>query len=377
MICGGRFKRNGKTVAGKQRFRCLNCGASSSGTRADVSRRAELEAFLAWLLGKKSQTEITGTLTGRSFRRRTQWCWRIEPVIPVTGEIYDQVQIDGIYLGSWSCLIAISGEHVMGWQWCDTEKKVAWAALLARFPPPLVVITDGGSGLASALKEQWPQTLMQRCLVHVARNVRTYLTNRPRTEAGKALLRLSKALTRLASIEEATAWMRQLNTWYSLHGKLVKERTYRGQNTAVPSWVRPTQRWWFTHDRLRKAYRLLERLTHEGFLFTYLEPEHANAQIASSTNRIEGGINTGIRYLLRHHRGMPTEHQKRAVEWFLYTRSENPLPPTKLIRPEHHNPAKKPTRFTPKEEPPGPALYDNHTTTEEGLWTRKGWAGRP
>ena len=79
---------------------------------------------------------------------------------------------------------------MIGWQWCDTEKKTAWAALLRRFPAPRVVIIDGGSGIAAALSDGWSDAAVQRCLVHVQRNVRTYLTGRPRTEAGRALLRL-------------------------------------------------------------------------------------------------------------------------------------------------------------------------------------------
>ena len=32
--------------------------------------------------------------------------------------------------------------------------------------------------------------------------------------------------------------------------------------------------------------------------------------------------------------------------------------------------------LTGDDEPLGPALYDTGLTPEEGLWTRKGWAGR-
>jgi hypothetical protein len=101
-----------------------------------VSRRAELDAFLGWLLGTSNQSAATSFGTARSFRRRTGWCWNIAPEIPVTGEVHDQIQVDGIYVGSWCCLIAVAGDYVLGWQWCDTEKKAAWAALLARFPAP-------------------------------------------------------------------------------------------------------------------------------------------------------------------------------------------------------------------------------------------------
>ena len=186
------------------------------------------------------------------------------------------------------------------------QKKAAWAALLARFPAPTVVITDGGAGIAAALSECWSETAVQRCLVHVQRNVRTYLTGRPRTEAGKALLRLGRALTRITTAPEAAAWLGGLNNWYQENGHLVRARTYRNGTAIVPGWVRANQSWWFTHDRLRKAYRLLERLSRAGTLFTYLHAEHAGLNIAPTTNRIEGARlraecartlkNSGVRY---------------------------------------------------------------------------------
>ena len=46
--------------------------------------------------------------------------------------------------------------------------------------------------------------------------------------------------------------------------------------------------------------------------FTYVE--HGNAR---TTSPLEGGINNGIRHVLRNHRGMIEPHMKRAAEWFL------------------------------------------------------------
>jgi hypothetical protein len=198
-----------------------------------------LDAFLGWLLGTSSQSAAASFGTPRSFRRRTVWCWNIAPEIPVAGEVHDQIQVDGIYVGSWCCLIAVAGDHVLGWQWCDTEKKAAWGALLARFPAPTVVVTDGGSGIAAALSECWGETAVQRCLVHVQRNVRTYLTGRPRTDAGKALLRLGRALTRITTAAEATAWLSGLNDWHQSYGHLVKARTYRN-GSARPGGIPTT-----------------------------------------------------------------------------------------------------------------------------------------
>lgn len=293
-----------------------------------------------------------------------------------TGEVHLQIQMDGIYLGrGWCCLIAIANGKTIAWQWCDSEKKVAWVALLEQLAAPRVVIIDGGSGLAAALKLTWPDTRVQRCLVHVQRNVRTYLTMSPRTDAGKALRSISLALTRLKTREQATKWMQTLQEWHHTHGTMIKERTYPQQAGGHrPKGVKPTQTWWYTHTRLRSAYKLLERLVRSGELFTYLEPEFDGLAVASTTNHIEGGVNTQLRALLCGHRGMPPAHAKRAVEWWLYIHSENPAEPHTLIRPEHHRP--KPANKKIQEETIGPELFGTGLSQTEGLWARKGWAGR-
>lgn len=127
--------------------------ASAAGSRSAYSELYTPEGCSRLCLTRKlAQTEAAqkaGTST-RSFRRRISWCWNIRPRIPVTGELYDHIQLDGIYIGSWCCLVAIAPIKVIGHQWCDTEKRPAWEAFLERFPAPAVVVTDGGAGFLSA-----------------------------------------------------------------------------------------------------------------------------------------------------------------------------------------------------------------------------------
>lgn len=65
--CGGRAKRNGRTSLGSQRWRCTDCGASTTVRCGDTA--AGLEEFLGRLLSKDSQATMPGG--GRSFRSRT------------------------------------------------------------------------------------------------------------------------------------------------------------------------------------------------------------------------------------------------------------------------------------------------------------------
>ena len=69
------------------------------------------------------------------------------PHPPVTGQVHDQIFIDGMHLsGGWVLLIARDREHVLEWQWAANESAQAYTALLERLAPADVVTTDGAAG---------------------------------------------------------------------------------------------------------------------------------------------------------------------------------------------------------------------------------------
>lgn len=322
--------------------------------RPDVVRREQLRRFLRWLVGKASQDAFG---SARSFRRVTAWCWELRPRLSITGEVFDTVVVDGVWIGSWCLLIAVSGTgRVIDWQWAARESQAAWQHLFARIPAPEVLVSDGGSGLRAAATTVWPDTKLQRCVFHLQMNVTRHLTRNPRTDAGKALRVITQHLSDVRDIDAAIRWQVRLHDWWNAFGHLTKERT-----------VYVNGGFGFTHERLRKAWLILRRIARDGHAFTFLIHP-----CPRTTSALEGGINAPLRNLLRHHRGMREEHRRRAAEWFLYLH-------------EHHlrdalSYANTPTE-TPQptitEAPPGPELYGTATTAEEGLWTRTGWAGRP
>ena len=218
----------------------------------------------------------------------------------------------------WCLLVATDDYQTpLAWQWCSTESQAAWEALLRKVPAPLVVICDGGSGVRAAIREQWPDTLTQRCIFHVWMNLRTHLTLRPRTPAGQMLLEIGKRLRQVQTTDEAVAWLQNLNDWHTLYGHLTKERSYAKRRLPGGLWDSPTgKQWWYTHDRLRRAYNLLTDLQRRDHLFTYLQ-----AGGPKTTSRLEGGVNAAIKQTLRLHRGMTIEHQRRAAEWVLIERA--------------------------------------------------------
>lgn len=372
--------KNGKTSAGRTRWRCKNCGSSATQARADVTRRAQLNAFLGWLLGKDSQKSAGGG-TGRSFRFSTAWCWQIEVPQPApTGEVHRQIIVDGTYFNGWCVLIAHNGAHVIGWQWCDKESKAAWVALLQQFPAPDVVVTDGGTGLRAALDQRWKRTRIQRCYFHIRAAVIRHTTLNPRLEAGKEILALTRELMRVQNLDAAAAWMGAYASWEATWEAFLKQRTYPRKGVERPWWAKPNQAWWYTHIRLRRVQGLYRQLIRDQSLFTFLDEDYAAEgarTVERATSRIEGGPNSAIKHLLRHHRGMPEPHARKAVDWLLNSLTEHPYDPWPLAQRHQQKAAETTQQAAPVEEPLGPESYGTAATSEEGLWARSGWAGRP
>lgn len=309
--CGKAMKRNGRTSAGSQRWRCRGCGTSATHSN-DVSGR-ELAAFVGWLLSKESQQSMPGA--GRTFRRRAEALWKIWPMPDVVDEVHRVVYVDGIYLERNLCvLIACTEEHVLSWYLARGETALAWRALLRTIAPPEVVVTDGGSGFASAVAAEWPGTRVQRCAFHAFCQVKRCTTTRPNLQAGRELYQLAKDLLRVETLHQADLWVERLLQWCDFWNDFLNERT------------RADGGWEYTHERLRKARRSLVRLVNDGTLFTYLDPElAAEGPLPSMNNVIEGGVNAQLRDVLRNHRGLKVDRRIKAVYWWCYMRTESPM----------------------------------------------------
>lgn len=338
-----------------------------------------MDVFVGWLLGKLSQREAGGG-TGRSFRARIAWCWNVDVPQPAPPrEVPRQIMVDGTYFSDWCVLIAHDGKDVIAWQWCTEESKTAWGQLIKRLPAPDVVVTDGGAGLRSALDTYWPRTKIQRCYFHILASVRRHTTRKPRLLAGQEVLALTHQLMRVADLDDAAEWMGAYAAWETRWADLLAERTYASRNTERPTWVKPAQRWWFTHVPLRRTRGLYRHLIRDQALFTWLDDAYLDSDgqrtVERTTSRLEGGPNNAIKYLLRHHRGLTGPRAPRAVDWLLNSLTEHPHDPWELAK-DHLQGAQTKPATPPTNERIGPETYGTGLTPEEGLWTRKGWAGR-
>lgn len=318
-ICHELMKKHGKTKAGKQRWICKSCKATK--THAINSDAKQLKIFLDWLLSRKRQTDITHA-TDRTFRNRTARFWKYWALPPLIDEIHKVVYVDGFHLGRKAVvLIACSDEYVLGWYLARHEHTQAWVNLLRRIAPPDMVVSDGGQGFRNAVKQIWPDTQIQRCAFHAFNQVRRCTTHNPRLVPGRELLLIAIDLLHIKTEDEALVWLKRYFDWCKYWDEFLAEKSYIDGKHV------------FTHEKLRKAKRSLNRLISSGHLFTYLDPLLSlDTSLPSTNNRIEGGVNAPLREMLRLHRGMSLNRRIKAIFWWCYLHTECPLGPVDILK---------------------------------------------
>jgi len=319
-VCRRKSIRHGKDRSGSQRWYCKTCGLTF--TQKIDGQSKELQLFLRWLFSKQTQKELPGE--GRTFRRHTAQFWNLWPMPPKDEEKRDVLYVDGIHLGRKACiLICCDEKNVLGWYLCRDEHSGAWEALMSRIAEPSVVVSDGGTGFARALKRAWPHARHQRCVFHAFSQVRRYTTSRPKTAAGIELYALSKELLHINNAAEAKAWTNRFTAWISRYRDFLNQRSRDEDGTLR-----------YTHERLLKAEHSLIRLLKEGTLFTYTDEDlkAITGCLPATNNRIEGGVNARLRAMLREHRGLSIERRIKAVFWWCYMHSPRPLSASEILK---------------------------------------------
>ena len=392
-MCGHGLVKNGKTAAGTQRWLCPQCQASSINTRAHTSEIRHFKIFIDWILSGESADHLA-TRLGVTRRTLTRWftlLWFITvPTATDPHRVYDQVFIDSTYFHNKCLLVACTQTHVIAWHWCLRESSYEYLKLLDKIAQPLVVTTDGAGGALKALHTKWPDVTIQRCLVHIQRNTFADISRNPIHPAHKAIRKLGYMLVKVHSPEDAARFTTAVHHTRITFAYWLKERTYRNTipPSQIPKWVSPNQKWWYTHRNARRALKRLEKLIHAKQLFIFLTPPDGVTQdLKSTTNLLEGGINKQLKDLAGNHRGMFDEHQRITMDWWLFTHTEDPVPPRDIAKQQDFGrQGEKAARAAwAKEElkrhghPDGrPATYDTHIDSEwnPSLGIRKGWAGR-
>lgn len=147
----------------------------------------------------------------------------------------------------------------------------------------------------------YPNAVIQRCLVHVKRQIKSYLSSNPKLTQSKELLAFSRQITSLKTAEQANYWLIELGQWYRGNQEFIEELALNEE----------TGRWWYRHKSLHQAWsHLALSLPH---LFSYINDE----EIPYSSNQLEGYF-THLKEKLIIHKGLRFEKKKNFIKWYIH-----------------------------------------------------------
>ena len=288
-------------VAGVQRYLCHACGRSFRNTRKPSRRRSALwRAFL--------QNRSTVSQLAKDYGRSVHWIRKelraYELPKPVIAPDKIVAIIDCVFFRRSSGYLVVRDAHnSSNVYWSEIQSETINEYQCARntlegqgFSLQAIVID--GRPRVRKLFEDLP---VQMCHFHQKAIITRYLTRRPKLEAGKELREIVHVLCNTNKQTFADA----IDEWHENWNDFLKERT-----------VNPvTDRWHYTHKRLRSAYHSLR--SNIPYLFTYQKYPELN--IPNTTNSLDGSF-AHLKGLIQIHRGLKIDLKRKLVLSILQNR---------------------------------------------------------
>lgn len=167
------------------------------------------------------------------------------------------------------------------------------------------ITCDGHKSIVKAIKAVCAQVILQRCLVHIQRECRLWLTTHPKSGPGLSLLNIVYKLNTITTHHQSQQWMRDIYDWHIIHKDYIQQKSFSPN----------TKRYWFKHKMVRRAFVHIKNALPNMFEFLF------NGKVPKSTNGLESFFGHLKSHLLLH-RGLTKEHRKNFIKWYLYFKNQ-------------------------------------------------------
>ena len=298
---------------GKQRYKCKNCGILYCWDNNAVSDNNRFVWFYKWIMERhvyKNLVRDSG-MSQSSIQRLFKRLLNDAPTVPIRSKGKVHLLIDGSYFPNDLCLILYYDHdlrYVQLYRHTDQERYKQIKEDLDNLKKLGVdvysVTCDGHKAILKAVSKAYPQALIQRCLVHIKRQVKNYLSEAPQLTAGQHLLILSKAITAIKTYEQCNVWLLSMKKWEDQYKDFVNEKSFNVE----------TQRYWYRHKNLHAAYSLIVKAIPN--MFFYLD----DSEIPYTTNRLENYFKH-LKEKLTLHSGLRIESKRNFIKWYLHLKN--------------------------------------------------------
>jgi hypothetical protein len=234
------------------------------------------------------------------------------PVLKIFPSEKLNLLIDGTYFTNKICLIVYRDDKIKFTQLYRITDGEYYDEIkedlenLLRLGLQIESITcDGHKSIIKAIKKVCTEVVLQRCLVHIQRECRIWLTMNPKTIPAFSLLQIINKLNTITTHQQCQSWMKEIYDWHLIHNDFIQEKTFSST----------TSRYWYKHKMVRRAFIHIKNAFPYMFAFLF------NDRIPKSTNGLESFFGHLKSHLLLH-RGLTKEHRKSFIKWYLYFKNQ-------------------------------------------------------
>ena len=295
----------------KRRYKFKDCDIYFTSENAQVSIANRIIWFKHWVLDHQTLDFISKS-SGQSKRTLQNLFYDYLERIPehkVVNREQVHLIVDGTYFSNDICLVVYRDNDIKQTMLYRITNDELTDEIIEDFKNLIKVgfsiesITcDGHKSTLKSIKKVFKnRVIVQRCVVHVERQCRIWITKNPKSQAGQELLKIAKQISQIKTLEHKYIWLRSLYDWDLKHKVFIQEKS------------RVDGR--YTHTFLRKARRMLINAFSD--MFHYID----NPDIPKSTNALESFFGH-LKDNLSIHRGLSIKHRKAFIQWYLYFKNE-------------------------------------------------------
>jgi hypothetical protein len=211
------------------------------------------------------------------------------------------LQFDGTYFRHENCLMVlmdnITGKVIAHQYHVHENYESAYQmfkGMMDNGLQPRAITIDGNTSVIRALKDVWPDIIVQRCIAHIQRQGLAWLRRQPKQEASKDLRKILLTLTSVKDEGEKQAFLKVVRRWEKQYGRFV---------LSLPSKDK-------VYGDLQRTRSLILHALPD--MFHYLE----DPCIASTTNKLEGYF-PRLKEIYRKHRGLSKRHRQSYFAWYV------------------------------------------------------------
>jgi hypothetical protein len=215
-------------------------------TNKSVRQSNRFVWFRQWIVGKQTLSELEEK-SGYSKSSLKRYFHDYLPRYPTwkiksSGKV--NLLIDGTYFRNKVCLVLYRDNNIRATQlyrltdgeWfeeiCEDLENLLSLGIQIES-----ITCDGLSNILKAIRKTCPETIIQRCVVHIQRECLIWLTRNPQSQAGKDLRCLVKQIHLIKDRTYWGYWVVDLIHWYDRYKDFINQKSYYNLpvDTGIPT----------------------------------------------------------------------------------------------------------------------------------------------